>query len=278
LPTPTPPVSRLKLKGVLPGVGNLFGPKVVKFQVNGRHYEYPIYEADIEEECLLGLNFIKDFGCLIDPNKLKMTITLPYNDEVELQETRQEPTVRFITGSLFYTVRCSRSIDLGVNRSEKVELTWNADCDVVVHTKIQEDSFPRAASADVQDNEFFKELPFSGESRTAPACVRRIRVELPDGTTNEFPEMVSIELIKEIKELRKEVQRTEKAHRLSEESKNENDWENNVEIVETGGTDECQKAPYREGGKEKKTGNRTQRGVHGKSKQKSSRKWTGYNE
>jgi len=101
----------------------------------------------------------------------------------------------------------------------------NADCDVVVHTKIQEDSFPRAASADVQDNEFFREVPFSGESRTAPACVRRTRVELPDGTTKEFPEMVSTEL-------RKEVLRTEKARRLSEESKNENDWGNNVEMWE----------------------------------------------
>ena len=207
---------------------------MAKFQINGKHYEYPIYEADIEEECLLGLNFMKDFGCLINPNKLKMTVTLPYNDEVELQETRQEPTVRFITGSPYYTVRCSRSIDLGVNQSEKVELTLNADCNVVVHTKIQEGSFPRAASADVQDNKFFKELPFSGESRTAPACVRRIRVELPDGTTNEFPEMVPTELRKERKELRKEIQRTEKARRFIEESKNENELGNNVEMVETG--------------------------------------------
>jgi len=61
--TPTPPVSKLKLKGVLPGTGKLYGPKQAEFEIQGKNYKYPVYEADIQEDCLLGLNFMQYFYC-----------------------------------------------------------------------------------------------------------------------------------------------------------------------------------------------------------------------
>jgi len=57
----TPTSGKLKLKGVLPGTGTLYGPKLVKFNINGTSYKFHIYEAHIQEDCLLGLNFIQLF-------------------------------------------------------------------------------------------------------------------------------------------------------------------------------------------------------------------------
>jgi len=67
LPSPTSPKSKLKLNGVLPGTGTLYGPKQVTFQIKNKKYDFPDYESEIEEDCILGLNFIQTYYSLCDP-------------------------------------------------------------------------------------------------------------------------------------------------------------------------------------------------------------------
>jgi len=52
LSTHTPPAAKLKLKGVLPGTTTLYGPKLVKIEIQGKQYQdFYLYEADIQEDC-----------------------------------------------------------------------------------------------------------------------------------------------------------------------------------------------------------------------------------
>ena len=88
--------AKLKLKGVLPGSGTLYGPKLVKFDINGTSYQFPIYEADIQEDCILGLNFIQNFYCVIDPVACKMAINTPDYNSVELKKSKN-PRQLFFT-------------------------------------------------------------------------------------------------------------------------------------------------------------------------------------
>ena len=105
LPTPTPPVSKLKLKGVLPCIGQLYGPKIVKFEINDKRYQCPIYEADIQEDCLLGLNFIGHFYCLIDPIKCEMIMKFPQLNIVQLKKKERLTNQRSpIIPALFITL------------------------------------------------------------------------------------------------------------------------------------------------------------------------------
>jgi len=84
LTTPTPPVSKVKLKGVLPGTGNLYRPKLAEFEIQGKFYKYPVYE--------------QYFYCVIDPVKLIMHVKFPHSDTVILNESKIIPSVRFHTG------------------------------------------------------------------------------------------------------------------------------------------------------------------------------------
>jgi len=79
LPTLTPPESKLKLKGVLPGTGTLYGPEMVDFKIGKDSYKFPIYESEIEGECILGLNFLQAYQCICDSTKrLLYTRSPPY--------------------------------------------------------------------------------------------------------------------------------------------------------------------------------------------------------
>ena len=115
----TPTSGKLKLKGVLPGTGTLYGPKLVKFHINGTSYKSPIYEADIQEDCLLGLNFIQNFYCVIDPVACKMAINTPDYNLVELKKSKIPPSALFHTGYLYFTVRTS--VVLNLQPGEKKE-------------------------------------------------------------------------------------------------------------------------------------------------------------
>ena len=179
LTTPTPPVSKLKLKGVLPGTGKLYGPKLAEFEIQGKIYKYPVYEADIQEDCLLGLNFMQYFYCVVDPVKFTMHIKFPHSDTVILNESKTIPTVRFHTGSLYFTVRSSQARSFEPNQRIEMKLRLEADCDVT-ETEIPEDS----STTDSEDGlGCFGEgatLPFQPNSSEETTCGRRIVLELPD--------------------------------------------------------------------------------------------------
>ena len=144
LPTPTPPAAKLKLKGVLPGTRNLYGPKLVKIEIyQKQNQEFYIYEADIQEDCLLGLNFLQQFFCEIDPVANKMRINHHYGDVVKLRNSSDSPSVRFTTGSLYFTIRCSYVLDLQPHESVTLNFDFHADCDLsIVPSDTSGTSFP----------------------------------------------------------------------------------------------------------------------------------------
>jgi len=130
LPSPTPSKSKLKLKGVLPRSGTLYGPKQVTFQINNKKYDFPVYESEIEEDCILGLNFIQTYYCLCDPIKMILYISKPNYEEIKLQRSNKPPSVLFHTGSLYFTVRNSYVLDLQPKETRKLAVYFNADCEV----------------------------------------------------------------------------------------------------------------------------------------------------
>ena len=121
LPTPTPPESRLKLKGVLPGTGTLYGPKMVDFRISKDSYKCPINESEIEEECILGLNFLQAYKCICDSTKRLLYIRSPTYKEIPLQTSPKARSVLFHTGSVYYTIRCSHVLDLQANESRTLD-------------------------------------------------------------------------------------------------------------------------------------------------------------
>ena len=112
LTTPTPPKAKLKLKGVLSGTGTLYGPKLAKFDINGKSYNFQIYEAEIQEDCLIGLNFIPNFFCVIDPVACKMAIHSPSYNSVDLTKSKNPPSTLFHTGYQYFKVRTSKVLNL----------------------------------------------------------------------------------------------------------------------------------------------------------------------
>jgi len=117
---PTPTVSKLKLKGVLPGTGKLYGPRMATMKLNSHTYSFPVYEADMEEECIIGLNFIQSFYCVVDPVHFKLRINEPHQIEVSLQKATKSWRTMEIT-----EVRKSNGVRTERNECEK-ELTNGA--------------------------------------------------------------------------------------------------------------------------------------------------------
>ena len=191
LTTPTPPKAKLKLKGVLPGTGTLYGPKLAKFDINGKSYKFPIYEAEIQEDCLIGLNFIQNFYCVIDPVACKMAIHTPSYNLVDLRKSTNPPSTLFHTGYLYFTVRTSKVLNLQPGEEQKVEVNFEADCDITSTQDVPSIKSPRASMLDFPCNNDTEVRKLQEEVCQSAFCVRRVQIEFPDGSSDELGEVSS---------------------------------------------------------------------------------------
>jgi len=175
---PTPPVSKLKLKGVLPGTGKLYGPRIATMKLNSHTYSFPVYEADMEEECIIGLNFIQSFYCVVDPVRLKLRINEPHQTEVSLQKVTKSPSVSFRLGTVYFTLRSSHPMELPPNQSTKISFHFQAD------VEIASARLPPVSSA---VGMMFTSVRRGNKEQRSPeragvqTCAEEIQLEQPDG-------------------------------------------------------------------------------------------------
>ena len=119
----------LRMKGVLPGTGILYGPIYVTFEIQDM---FPIaaYEAVISEDCILGLNFLQEYHCIIDPVNKQMQIRRPSQLTVQLNQTDDSPSVIFHTKSLYFPVRTSTTVELHPHDARVLRLHLHTDFEI----------------------------------------------------------------------------------------------------------------------------------------------------
>ena len=188
----TPPKSRLKLKGVLPGTSSLYGPRMTDLKINNKVYRFPAYEADIEEDCILGLNFMRAFHCVADPVKMTLVINHPEFDEIPLNPTQKTPSISFHTGTVYFTVRLSHPTEIYPGRQIKINTDFKADCDVTSsRLPPQPITSVRKLFTDYRDD---TDSPSSSSSRRNDECAtytEDIEIRLPDETSDMLERGVS---------------------------------------------------------------------------------------
>jgi len=82
---------------------------MVTLSVNGKAYKFPMYEAEMDGNCILGLNFLQGFYCIVDPVKLQMEIKIPYGDMIQLKKAQQPPSISLLVGTVYFTIRISQN-------------------------------------------------------------------------------------------------------------------------------------------------------------------------
>jgi len=119
------------MKGVLPGTGILYGPRQVTFQIQDKAFLFAVYEAEIKEDCILGLNFLQEYHCVIDPvNKQMQILSTPSKLTVQLTPTDNSPSEIFYTRSLYFPVRTSTAVELRPHEARVLRLHLHADCEL----------------------------------------------------------------------------------------------------------------------------------------------------
>lgn len=119
LPTTTPlKRSKLQMKGVT-GTGKLYGPHLITFEFPGFKVQFPAYEADIEDDCLLGNDFQDYFDCAVESAQRRITIRRLSPTEVLSKpiqipcEMAHSATIgSFHAGRVFYVARAGKALTL----------------------------------------------------------------------------------------------------------------------------------------------------------------------
>ena len=127
LPGKPPEPARLRMKGVLPGTGILYGPRYVTFEMQEKLFPIAAYEAGINEDCILGLNFLLEYHCIIDPVNKRMHLRRPSLLTIQLNQTNNSPSTIFHTRSLYFPVRTSVPVELHPHEARILRLHLHAD-------------------------------------------------------------------------------------------------------------------------------------------------------
>ncbi|KAK3918278.1 Gag-Pol polyprotein [Frankliniella fusca] len=102
------PQSKLRMKGATSHTGILFGPAMTRITINGKDYNYPVYEADIEEN-LLGFDFMDKYDAVI---KVKNKEIYFGDNKAPFEMGKSKEKGKFDSGKLFYTVRAGKDLIL----------------------------------------------------------------------------------------------------------------------------------------------------------------------
>lgn len=120
LPGPQAKRSRLQLKGVTPGLGKLYGPRMVTFDIDHVQVQFPVYEHDIEDDCLIGNDFLHYFGIVVDSAENLLTMkrlspTQPLAKPILVPSTMVHSLSvgSFHSGRVCYVARAEKVITVG---------------------------------------------------------------------------------------------------------------------------------------------------------------------
>jgi len=126
--------SNLCLKDALPGTGKLYGPKMVDFHFKDLHFQFPAYESNIDDDCLLGNDFIDYFDVAVESARRLVTIRRMSPDDIlpkPLQLTctmLHSPSIgKFQAGLVYYVARAETALNLAAFTESTVYTTLKAD-------------------------------------------------------------------------------------------------------------------------------------------------------
>ncbi|KAK3918320.1 Retrovirus-related Pol polyprotein from transposon 412 [Frankliniella fusca] len=141
------------MKGATSHTGILYGPVMTKITIQGKDYNYPVYEANIEEN-LLGFDFMEKFDATI---KVKRQEIYFGDNKVPFQLGKSKERGNFDSGKLFYTVRAGKDLILRPFVEKEVS--------TFLETDFQADELERCSS------EFLAESQTRTDSGTSSAQV-----------------------------------------------------------------------------------------------------------
>jgi len=72
-----PARSQWRLRSATGHVAPLYGPVETPFRLNGQDVKFPIFFADIPDDCLLGADFLSTFQCYLSMTDYSVPLTLP---------------------------------------------------------------------------------------------------------------------------------------------------------------------------------------------------------
>ncbi|KAK3931032.1 DNA damage-inducible protein 1 [Frankliniella fusca] len=115
LPGPPAPPSKYRLRGVNDAVSVLYGPVITTLKIAGEEYRCVALESDIHDECILGMDFLRVHGAVVDTGRLKLYLDSPSkNAQVTCPFALRESSDagKFGTNSVFVVARAAVTIEL----------------------------------------------------------------------------------------------------------------------------------------------------------------------
>ncbi|KAK3922116.1 Transposon Ty3-I Gag-Pol polyprotein [Frankliniella fusca] len=130
----TLPLSKLRVKGVTSGTGKLYGPKLMSYNFGGLQLRFPTYEGDIEDNCLIGNDFLDYFDIAVESARRKITIRrlspqelLDEPNEVPCTMVHSPSVGRFQAGLVYYVARAHKNLTLAPMTDIKIQTIFKPD-------------------------------------------------------------------------------------------------------------------------------------------------------
>ncbi|KAK3922564.1 Coilin, partial [Frankliniella fusca] len=130
----TLPLSKLRVKGVTSGTGKLYGPKLMSYNFGGLQLRFPTYEGDIEDNCLIGNDFLDYFDIAVESARRKITIRrlspqelLDEPNEVPCTMVHSPSVGRFQAGLVYYVARAHKNLTLAPMADIKIQTIFKPD-------------------------------------------------------------------------------------------------------------------------------------------------------
>lgn len=120
----------MRLKGVNPGSQILYGPRRIGIQLGNVTVPWDVYEADIDDNCLLGSDFIYKYKVHLDPD-MEVIRFRPQPDApqevVPFQWEHSSSKGLFDSGRVYYQIRVGKYVSLQPFEAKTLELSLLTD-------------------------------------------------------------------------------------------------------------------------------------------------------
>jgi len=103
-----PDRSPWRLRSATGHVAPLFGPVLMPFYLNDNRVNFPVFIADISDECLLGADFLAQFQCHLSMADYSILLTLPDGSTTVLRCTGSSPSPE--SRRLVQTIRTTEAV------------------------------------------------------------------------------------------------------------------------------------------------------------------------
>ena len=88
----------------------LYGPVEVPFDLNGKQVKFPVFIADIPDDCLIGADFLSTFQCYISMKEYTLQLALPDGSTIMLRCNGFSPSTE--SRRLVRTIRTTKAIQV----------------------------------------------------------------------------------------------------------------------------------------------------------------------